>query len=210
MRSNNKNAKEFMNLFLSKKVVAAVCVIFSTFSYAQVIIGGSTGTAPASKKSAVLLEFEAGENKGIILPYNRTLPSGSGLAEGTITVDATVPTAAKVKYYAPGNSIADSDGWVDLSSGSTADLASVLAKQPLSTGPNAVAEDPNAKAVIGANTSSANGVLVLESKSKVLVLPQVATTDDVKNPAPGMMVYLKGPQKRLAVYNGAKWTFWAP
>lgn len=190
-----------------KKLIIASLTLVSSIAFSQVIIGGTTGTAPAAKKAAVLLEFEAGQNKGIILPYTRTLPSGTGLEGGTILLDASDATKAKVKYYA------DANGWIDLSSGNEANLTAptdYMAKQPLSTGANAVVEDANAKAIIGASTTSAKGVLVLESTTKAMVLPQVASTDDVKDPAPGMMVYLNGTNKRLAVFNGAKWTYWAP
>jgi len=102
---------------------------------------------------------------------------------------------------------ADVTGWVDLSAGNEANISSLMNIQPLSA---AVTEDLASKAIIGANTSSANGVLVLESTTKVMVLPQVANTNDIKDPAPGMMVYLNGTNKRLAIYNGSKWTYWAP
>lgn len=196
-----------------KKLIIASLTLVSSIAFSQVIIGGITGTAPSTKKAAVLLEFEAGQNKGIILPYTRTLPSGTGIEGGTILLDASDATKAKVKYYAPGNAKADANGWIDLSSGNEANLTAptdYMAKQPLSTGANAVVENVNAKAIIGASATSAKGVLVLESTTKSMVLPQVASTDDVKDPAPGMMVYLNGTNKRLAVFNGAKWTYWAP
>ena len=142
------------------------------------------------------------------------MPTGTGLEGGTITVDATDATKAKVKVYAPGNAKADASGWIDLSSGNEANLTApvdYMTKQPLSTGPNAVIENADAKAIIGSPTTTAKGVLILESTTKALVLPQVATTDDIINPAPGMMVYInKSGFERLAVFNGAKWTYWAP
>jgi hypothetical protein len=166
------------------------------------------GTAAANKKSAVLLEFALGQNKGIILPYVRTMPSGVNLTEGTILVDATDATKAKVKYY--------NGSWQDLSSGNEANLnqfsVSGGATQNVMTAqPSTVTEVADSKAVIGANSSAAKGVLVLESTTKAMVLPIVAKTDDVPDPAPGMMVYVnKTGAKRLAVFNGAKWTYWAP
>ena len=187
-----------------KKLIIASLTLVSAMAFSQVIISGTTGTAPAAKKAAVLLEFEAGLNKGIILPYVRTMQVATSLTPGTILVDASTATKAKVKYYAPGNSLADANNWVDLSSGNEADITTALAKQPTT------AELASSKAIIGANTTSAKGVLVLESTTKSMLLPQVASTDDVKDPAPGMMVYLNGTNKRLAVFNGAKWTFWAP
>jgi hypothetical protein len=185
-----------------KKLIIASLTIVSTMAFSQVIISGKTGTA--TNKAAVLLEFEAGLNKGIILPYVRTMQVATSLTPGTILVDASTATKAKVKYYAPGNSLADANNWVDLSSGNEADITAALANQPNTT------ELASSKAIIGATTTPAKGVLVLESTTKSMLLPQVASTDDVKDPAPGMMVYLNGTNKRLAVFNGAKWTFWAP
>lgn len=176
-----------------------MCLLaISSVAFSQVIIGDAVGTA--TNKASVLLEFAAGQNKGIILPYVQTLPSGTGLAEGTIVLDATNPAKAKVLFY---------DGtpaWFNLSTGSDADITSKLTIQP-----QTIVEDPASKAIIGARTSSADGILVLESATKAMVLPIVANTTDVQDPAPGMMVYVnKTGAKRLAVFNGTNWTFWKP
>ena len=183
---------------------------------AQVIISGTNGTA--TNTTSVLLDFKQ-ENKGIILPYVRTMsatPTAS-VEPGTILLDASTATTAAVKFYAPGNATADANGWVDLSSGNKGDLTTALGKQPTTA---QVTELANARAIVGASTTTAKGgVLVLESDgtatgAKAMVLPQVAKTDDIINPAPGMMVYVNGVtptfNKRLAVFNGAKWTYWAP
>ncbi len=192
-----------------KKIIISLLSGISFMGSAQIIIGGTNGTAPSNNKAAVLIEFESGQNKGIILPYVRTMPSSADVTPGTILLDASINNAAqsKVKYYAPSNVNADVSGWVDLSAGNEANISSLMNIQPLSA---AVTEDLASKAIIGANSSSANGVLVLESTTKVMVLPQVASTNDIKDPAPGMMVYLNGTNKRLAIYNGSKWTYWAP
>jgi len=189
-----------------KKIIIASFILTCTATFAQVIIGGNGGTAPAGSKTAVLLEFEAGQNKGLILPYVRTLPTSPNVTPGTIILDASNQTKAKVKYYAPGNTTADANGWVDLSNNNEADISTVMLAQPVE-----VTEDTSSKAVIGATSSPVRGVLVLESTTKAMVLPHVASTDDVKDPAPGMMVYInKTGAKRLAVFNGTKWTYWAP
>lgn len=195
-----------------KTIISSIFLSLSILGYSQIIVGGVNGTAPANNKTAVLLEFEAGQNKGIILPYVRTMPSSAEVTPGTMLLDASGnnATQAKVKYYAPGNTNADASGWVDLSSGNRADISSLMAVQPSSTDADAVIEEVGAKTIIGASSSSADGVLVLESTTKVMVLPQVENTNDVKDPAPGMMVYLNGANKRLAVYNGSKWTYWVP
>ena len=184
-----------------KYTFSILTLIISCTAFSQVIIGGKLGTA--TQKTSVLLEFEAGQNKGIILPYVRTLPTAdSGLVEGTLVLDASDPVKARVKLY---------DGtatWFDLSGGHEADISPFMAIQPTSA---QVIEDTGSKAIIGSSSSSADGVLVLESSQKAMVLPMVNSTDDIADPAPGMMVYLNKPgAKRLAVFNGQGWTYWKP
>ena len=180
-----------------KKLFTAILLGFISIANAQVIIGDATGTAAV--KTSVLLEFAANQNKGIIVPYvTPSLPASP--SEGTILVDATTPTNSRVKYYA-----GTVKGWVDLS-GQPADLTSTLTTQP--TG---ITEATTSKAIIGAATSAADGVLVLESTTKAMVLPIVEDVQNIPNPAPGMIVDVKkAGAKRLAVYNGSKWSFWMP
>jgi hypothetical protein len=191
-----------------KNLFLAISLTFYNFSFSQVIIGNTTGTVPAGQKTSVLLEFAAGQNKGIILPYVRTIPAGPGLVEGTLILDATDATKAKIKYYNGIISPGSMDGWIDLSNGNTADITTTLNTQPTSA---MITEELSAKVIIGADSTSAEGVLVLESDTKAMVLPMVTSTDDVPDPSPGMLVYInKIGAKRLALYNGESWTFWKP
>ena len=80
-----------------KKLIILILASISSLGIAQVIIGDNIGTA--NDKTSVILEFAEGQNKGIILPYVRTMPSGPNLVEGTILLDATNPEEAKVVYY---------------------------------------------------------------------------------------------------------------
>jgi hypothetical protein len=194
------------NNLIMKLLFSIIALFLYSTAFSQVIIGNAVGTVPAGQKTSVLLEFAAGQNKGIVLPYLRTLPSGIGLTEGTIILDARDATKAKIKYYNGVTDMQSSDGWFDLSNGNAADISTVIATQPTSA---TVTEDLAAKVIIGADSTSADGVLVLESDSKAMVLPMVNSTDDIPDPAPGMMVYInKEGAKRLAVYNGSMWTFW--
>ena len=181
---------------MKKIYTAFLLAVLSCYS-AQIIIGDNVGTAPAAQKTSVLLEFAAGQNKGMILPYLRVMPTEP--TEGTIVLDASTATAARLKYY--------NGAWVDLS-GQDADVTGALAAQPtISQAP----ELPTAKAIIGANSSLADGVLVLESSNKAMILPTVADVQNILSPSPGMMVYVnKTGAKRLAVYNGSKWSYWKP
>ena len=175
-----------------RKFIAITTLLVCNFGLAQVIIGDAVGTA--TTKTSVLLEFSKAENRGIIIPYVTTIPSSP--AEGTIVLDATVTTDSRVKYY--------NGSWIYLS-GIVADTSNVLPLQ------NTATEATAAKTIIGASSSSADGVLVLESTTQAMVLPQVSDVALISSPSPGMMVYInKAGAKRLAVYNGFKWSFWKP
>lgn len=175
-----------------KKILGLLSLSLITFSSAQVIIGDGVGTA--TTKTSVLLEFANTNDKGIILPYVQTLPVNP--TEGTIILDAVSSINARVKYF--------NGAWIDLSS-QDGNVTTALDAQP------SITEATDAKSIIGAATSTANGVLVLESATKAMVLPQVSDVQNIVNPAPGMMVYVnKEGAKRLAVYNGSKWSFWKP
>lgn len=169
---------------------------FTAFN-AQVIIGNAVGTA--TNKTSVLLEFaNTDNNKGIIVPYVRTLPTAALVNQGTILLDASNAVTARVKF-------SDGTNWNDLS-GQNANITSALADQP---GLSVV--ETGAKSIIGATTSTADGVLVLESNTKAMILPIVSDVNNIPSPSPGMLVYVnKTGAKRLAVYNGSKWSFWAP
>ena len=176
-----------------KKIFSTIFLGIMALSYSQIVIGNTVGTASA--KTSVLLEFAANQNKGIIIPYVRTLPASP--SEGTLVLDATIETAARIKYY--------NGSWIDLS-GQDANVTSTLAAQPTAAQVN---ESTGSGVIMGAATSTATGVLVLESTTKSVVLPIVADVQNIPSPSPGMIVYInKTGAKRLAVYNGSKWSFW--
>jgi len=178
-----------------KNIISALFIGITAFSNAQVIVGDAIGAS--SVKTSVLLDFAPNQNKGIILPYVRTLPTTP--TEGTLVLDATDATKARVKYY--------NGAWIDLS-GQDSDITTALATQPIVT---QVTEGVGEKVIMGAATSSANGVLVLESTTKAMVLPIVQDVQNVPSPSAGMMVYVnKAGAKRLAVFNGSKWSYWKP
>ena len=174
----------------TKKLLAILLLSLALTVQCQVIFGGKTGTA--NVKTSVLLEFENTGDRGIILPFVRTLPASP--TPGTILMNATNPAMAKVSFF--------NGSWVDLS-GKTNDISALLASQPTGI------DETTAKVIIGSKTSSADGILVLESENKAMVLPFVNSTDDIPNPSAGMMVYVnKANYKRLAVFNGITWSYW--
>ena len=189
-----------------KNTFLALLLISASALSAQVTIG--TGAGPSAVKTSVLLEFAAGQNKGIIVPYVRTLPVTP--TEGTIILDAREPANARMKVY-NGNTITGSSGYVDLS-GQPGNITTVMVTQAATT----VAEVPSSRTVIGTLPSNfptdfPEGVLVLNSTTKAMVLPIVADVQNILQPSPGMMVYVnKQGSKRLAVFNGSKWSFWQP
>lgn len=79
--------------------------------------------------------------------------------------------------------------------------------------PADLAESANAQVIIGNNTPTVPGILVLDSdpatKPQAMVLPRVSSVDNIISPSAGMIVYVTGSD-RFAVYNGSQWTFWAP
>ena len=174
-----------------KRIIVILLLASASVTNAQVVIGGTTGSALNS--TSVLLDFPTGQNKGLIVPYVRTLPVAP--VGGTIILDATEAAAARMKFF-------NGTVWKDLS-GQNANVVTALANQPL------VTESSTSKVIIGADTSSADGALVLESTTKAMILPIVTNVNLIPNPSPGMMVYVSG-SKVLAVYNGRKWSFWGP
>ncbi|MDO5616363.1 MAG: hypothetical protein Q4G16_09245 [Cruoricaptor ignavus] len=183
---------------MKHKILSALFLgLFGSMAFSQVTIGDDTGTA--EKTDSVLLQFANTNNKGIALPMVRTLPTNP--TAGTLLLDASTPTDAKVKYY--------NGEWIDLSgNGDTkSDVTTFLDNQP--TG---ITEKGGV--IIGSNTSTADGVLVLESKNRAMVLPIVDDYKNIVNPAPGMMAFLKpGTDEtayRLIVFNGTTWSFWQP
>ena len=184
-----------------KKLILLIIFIFSVNAFSQVIIGDNVGTAV--NKTSVLLEFGKNDdvdqnNKGLILPYVKTLQDSKNYTAGTILLHADENGAkSRVKYF-------NGSQWIDLS-GRDGDVITSLNIQ------EGKAEEPNAKVIIGDKDSTAKGAFVLDSQTKAMVLPIVEDVNNIPSPSPGMIVYVKKEgAKRLAVFNGSKWSFWKP
>lgn len=80
-----------------KKIFSILTIAMITGLNAQVVIGGVTGSA-GSNTTSVLLDFATGQKKGIIVPYVRTLPTGSNLVGGTILLDVEDATKARMRF----------------------------------------------------------------------------------------------------------------
>ena len=100
-------------------------------------------------------------------------------------------TDQKVKMYQNGI-------WVELSAGGN--TSTIV--------PYSGTVDNGKQTIIGSRTTSVDGVLVLESANKALVLPKVASPHlNVKSPYPGMICY-DTTAKALAVFDGNAWNYW--
>lgn len=164
-------------------------VLFLLFLLFPIIMVGQTAIEKQTvTNTSTLLDFASGTTKGLILPAVQTLPVSP--ANGTFLFD-TRAAHKKIKMYENG-------GWVDLSAaGSTTALV-----------PYSGTVDNGKKTIIGAHTTAADGVLVLESTNKALVLPKISNPHlTVKNPYPGMMCYDTN-RKALAVFDGTVWNYW--
>lgn len=149
--------------------------------------------------NSVVLDFASGTTKGIILPAVTTLPATP--ANGTFLFDARA-AEKKIKMYENG-------GWVELSG-----VGSTTALVPFSGSVN-----NNKQTIIGSKTTKVyngttfvdgpvDGVLVLESATKAMVLPKVSNPHlTVKSPYPGMMCY-DTDRKAVAVFDGTVWNYW--
>ncbi|WLD23722.1 hypothetical protein NU10_13595 [Flavobacterium dauae] len=165
---------------MKKSILIAIgCCLFGSLAYGQTAIEKQTVDGDA------VLDFAENTTKGIILPAVETLPATP--ANGTFLFDKNDAT---VKVYA-------NSGWTNLSD--AGDGTNVLAY----TGtPN------NKQTVIGSQSTTVDGVLVLEATDKALVLPKVASPHlNVPSPYPGMMCY-DADAKALAVYDGVVWSYW--
>ena len=169
---------------MNKIILIFVVSFFTIGLQAQVAIGKETVNGSA------ILDFEHNIG-GVILPVVRTMPTGAGASDGTILINGVDLAAVKAQIRINGV-------WVDIS-----DASRNLTGLSLNT-----TTDIGGGVIIGSPTSSANGVLVLESTDKALVLPKVTNAETgVKSPIVGTMVYDLS-SKSVAIFDGEKWNFW--
>lgn len=168
---------------MMKNISITVAFIISTGSFAQVAI-----EKPMINGNSTILDFNnvSGNIKGLILPSTSGVATGS-LVNGTFIFDVT---DKKVKVY-------ENDVWKPLSD--AGDLGTIMVNN---------APERGKGVIIGAPTSAADGVLILESLNKAMILPQINTPHlNVKSPYPGMICY-DTISKSLAVFDGAVWNYW--
>lgn len=161
-----------------KRILVIMLMLTIVSVSAQVAIDKSSVTG-----SSTILDFPTGTTKGIVLPKTT---NATGVA-GTLTFDAT----SKMVQYK------NDTGWVNMNS-NTGVLPTI----------NTTGTEDKSGMIIGANSSSASGVLVLEATDKAVILPQVANPETaIKSPEPGTICY-DTASKSIAVYNGTEWSYW--
>jgi hypothetical protein len=166
-----------------KNISIAIALVAFNSIFAQVAIGKQIVDG-----NSTVLDFDnaSGNTKGIILPATSGLPTGT-LVNGTFVFDVT---DSIVKVY-------ENDTWKPLSDAGNS--SAVVVNNTAVQGKGVV---------MGASSSTADGVLVLESQDKAMILPKIATPHvNVKNPYPGMMCY-DTASKTLAIFDGSVWNYW--
>lgn len=156
-------------------------LLFSGISFlsAQVAIGKETVDGDG------LLDFKSGTTNGIILPMVNQLPLAP--ANGTILMDQN---DLKIKIY-------ENDQWTMLTD------AGSIHQHNVNT-----SEETEQKIIIGSAESIADGIVVLESDDKALILPKIENPHlHVKSPHPGMICY-DTASNSLAVFDGLVWSYW--
>jgi hypothetical protein len=164
-----------------KKIATILGVLLVGLIQAQIVIG-TTKTTPSGD---ALLDFDANTDTGIILPRTTSATA----VTGSLVYDMT---SKKVQYRKSGS-------WVDLNfaTGTTPSSYNAAKTDNTTTG-----------VIIGANTSSVTGALILESTTKALALPVNANPHlNIKSPEPGMICY-DSVSKTVAVFNGTEWAYW--
>lgn len=166
-----------------------ILVLLANFVSGQVSIGGKQTVEGA----ATILDFnsQTGNTKGIILPavdnLTNALSATTTANNGTFLFNKA---NQKIQMY-------ENNMWVDLSDNGNS--TSLLINSSV---------EKTGGAIIGAEASSAKGVLILESSDKAMILPRISEPHiNVKSPYPGMMCY-DTISKTLAMFDGNVWNYW--
>ncbi|MDM1404707.1 hypothetical protein HX039_11390 [Myroides marinus] len=139
----------------------------------------------------VLLDFKENDARGIVLSWVTKEGDVKTPVGGTMIFDSN---DKKVKYYIAGTS----SKWEDLSV-NTGEVDTSIQQGLV---------DDQAPTIIGDQSSTASGALILEADNKAMVLPRMASPHlNLKSPAAGTIVY-DTVSKMLCVFNGKEWAFW--
>lgn len=166
-------------------------ILFGTAFYstnAQIAIGKDNVT-----NSSVLLEF-GNARKGIIVPQ---VNSWTSAVAGTFIFDAN----DRIVKVREARNNGTNNNWTNLTQNA--------AQGAVHTFTNSSTENAQTNGVvIGAESSTKPGALVLESTTQAFVLPKVANPQStMRGSIAGTMVY-DTASGTLAVYDGVNWSYW--
>lgn len=181
-----------MNKTLNMKKFIILCFILSTnLTFAQISIGKN------QVDGGGILDFDE-DNKGIILPI-ADIETTNTYTNGTILVDKN---DYKIKVFQ------DND-WLELSDTGSFDVQKDDNNNDISTAVKInTSDDIGRGVIIGAENSDADGVLVLESTNKALILPKVFRPhENILSPVAGTICY-DTESDSLAVFDGKVWNYW--
>lgn len=183
---------------MKKSIYSIIFCSIASVAFGQVSIGGNQSV----NGNSTILDFAGGtatessadqattNEKGIILPAVGSSPTTlDANNNGTFLFDRNLKM---VRMFENGS-------WVNLSDAVGNDIPSTMVNASNEVGKGVI---------IGAQSSSAKGVLVLESTNKAMILPHIKNPHTtVKSPYPGMMCY-DTVSNSLAVYDGTRWNYW--
>ncbi len=145
--------------------------------HAQVIIGGST---VSESQTSSLLEFTSGSGRAIFI-HPANLPLCQSATQGAIAFN-------------------NSNGSINFCNGTT--WATTTGG---TTGATVPSTESGKGVIIGSDTSTQKGALILESLSKALIMPKIAHGQlNIKTLKAGLLFY-DTATKRINFYNGNFW-----
>ena len=168
------------------KTTTLLLLFGSQFAFSQIALGKASING-----TQTVLDFNdaATNDKGIILPAVTPLPTLASTTNGTFLFDRT---DSRVK-------VLENNIWKPLSDAGNSTALNAN---------NNTSAETTGKVIFGESTSSAEGILVLESPDKAMILPKISNPHTtVHNPYPGMMCY-DTVSKSLAVFDGTRWNYW--
>lgn len=175
------------NLYTSILIVLVYLV--SNLCLGQLVIGKEMAT-----NESVLLEFGQ-DNKGLILPSVIDAPNS---VAGTMIF--SIEQKSVLVKEEKNNGVATN--WTNLSINEQEGKVHSFTNQG-----EDIIEDKTA-VILGSDTSTKPGILVLESTEKVLVLPKVnQAQNDIVSPIAGTILY-DASSAMLAVFDGNNWSYW--
>lgn len=148
-------------------------------------------TSPTQNNPSVLLEF-SNQNKGLIVPWISSPSIPGAPSVGTLFFDTS--SNLMMKYY-------NGSTYINLTAAATKPTGAKIPAPPTGT-------ESGKQTILGAKTTTATGAVVLESTTKVMILPKVtAPQTNIINPSAGMIVY-DPTNKMMCTFNGQQWTYW--